>query len=216
MFKRRQKPSITRLFYAGDVHGSRVCWKKFVNAAAHYPADALVGARLRAARQAAGLTLAAVAAQAGLTKGFLSRLERDEVSPSVASLVTVCGVLGIGVGQLFEPPATSLVRAAEAPPINFGGQGVREVLLTAGAQRDLHVIRSVIQPGGRGGEELYSLACDVEVVHVLRGRLRLLLPGEVVELEAGDAFTMPGATPHTWLNPSAATCEVLRVLTPAP
>lgn len=31
-----------RLFYAGDVHGSRVCWKKFVNAAAHYPADALV------------------------------------------------------------------------------------------------------------------------------------------------------------------------------
>lgn len=42
MFRRRHKPSITRLFYAGDVHGSRVCWKKFVNAAAHYPADALV------------------------------------------------------------------------------------------------------------------------------------------------------------------------------
>jgi Icc-related predicted phosphoesterase len=42
MFKRRQKESIIRLFYAGDVHGSRVCWKKFVNAAAHYPADALV------------------------------------------------------------------------------------------------------------------------------------------------------------------------------
>jgi len=42
MFKRRQKTEVTRLFYAGDVHGSRVCWKKFVNAAAHYPADALV------------------------------------------------------------------------------------------------------------------------------------------------------------------------------
>jgi len=42
MFKRRQKQPITRLFYAGDVHGSRVCWKKFINAAAHYPADALV------------------------------------------------------------------------------------------------------------------------------------------------------------------------------
>jgi Icc-related predicted phosphoesterase len=42
MFKRRQKPPVTRLFYAGDVHGSRLCWKKFVNAAAHYPADALV------------------------------------------------------------------------------------------------------------------------------------------------------------------------------
>ena len=42
MFKRRQRMEITRLFYAGDVHGSRVCWKKFINAAAHYPADALV------------------------------------------------------------------------------------------------------------------------------------------------------------------------------
>lgn len=42
MFRRRQQAEITRLFYAGDVHGSRVCWKKFVNAAAHYPADVLV------------------------------------------------------------------------------------------------------------------------------------------------------------------------------
>jgi Icc-related predicted phosphoesterase len=42
MFRRRQKQSLTRIFYAGDVHGSRVCWKKFVNAAAHYPADVLV------------------------------------------------------------------------------------------------------------------------------------------------------------------------------
>jgi Icc-related predicted phosphoesterase len=42
MFRRRKDQSITRIFYAGDVHGSRVCWKKFINAAAHYPADALV------------------------------------------------------------------------------------------------------------------------------------------------------------------------------
>ena len=40
--KTSTKIRCTRLFYAGDVHGSRVCWKKFVNAAAHYPADALV------------------------------------------------------------------------------------------------------------------------------------------------------------------------------
>ncbi|HST68877.1 MAG TPA: hypothetical protein VLI94_04375 [Solirubrobacterales bacterium] len=42
MIRRRQKKEITRLFYAGDIHGSRLCWKKFVNAAAHYPADFLV------------------------------------------------------------------------------------------------------------------------------------------------------------------------------
>jgi Icc-related predicted phosphoesterase len=42
MFKRRSREQPLALFYAGDVHGSRVCWKKFVNAAAHYPAQALV------------------------------------------------------------------------------------------------------------------------------------------------------------------------------
>ncbi len=42
MLGRRHKGEVTRLFYAGDVHGSRLCWKKFVNAAAHYPADVLV------------------------------------------------------------------------------------------------------------------------------------------------------------------------------
>lgn len=42
MFKRQKKGEVTRVFYAGDVHGSRLCWKKFINAAAHYPADALV------------------------------------------------------------------------------------------------------------------------------------------------------------------------------
>jgi Icc-related predicted phosphoesterase len=42
MFRRRQTQDTMRLFYAGDVHGSRVCWKKFINAGAHYPAEALV------------------------------------------------------------------------------------------------------------------------------------------------------------------------------
>jgi transcriptional regulator with XRE-family HTH domain len=180
-------------------------------------AEPPIGARLRAARSSAGLTLAAVAVQSGLTKGFLSRLERDEVSPSVASLVAVCGVLGLRVGELFEPPDTSLVRAGEAPAINFGGEGVHEVLLTPGTQRSVQVIRSVVEPGGGGGAELYALDCDVEVVHVLNGRLRLDLPEESVELGPGDAFTLPGTTPHTWGNASSTeACEVLWTLVPAP
>src|SRR4051812_17979703 len=40
--RRRRRSRSLRLFYASDVHGSRVCWKKFINAAAHYPAEALI------------------------------------------------------------------------------------------------------------------------------------------------------------------------------
>jgi len=177
----------------------------------------LIGARLRAARQAGGLTLASVADAVGITKGFLSRLERDEVSPSVASLVAVCGALGLRVGDLFETPQTSLVRVGEAAAINFGGTDVHEVLLTPGTQRQLQAIHPYIAPGGGGGEELYSLDCEVELVFVLAGELRLDLAGETVRLFRGDAFTMPGQVPHTWSNPSATdSCEVLWVLVPAP
>lgn len=41
MFRKRPTRTL-RLYYAGDIHGSDVLWKKFINAAGHYGADALV------------------------------------------------------------------------------------------------------------------------------------------------------------------------------
>lgn len=176
-----------------------------------------IGGRLRAARQARGLTLEKVAEAAGLNKGFISRLERDEVSPSVASLVAVCEVLGIRIGEIFEPPLTQVVRAAEGRRINFGGSRVQEFLLTPGTQTQLQVIHSTIEPGGNGGDELYTLDCEIEFVYVVRGELKVDLSEETVLLATGDAFTFPGREPHTWANPrDDEECEVLWVLAPAP
>lgn len=181
------------------------------------PGGVPIGGRLRAARAARALTLDDVAGAAGLTKGFISRLERDEVSPSVASLVAVCEVLGIRVGELFESPATSVVRAAEGRRINFGGREVEEFLLTPTIQGDVQVIRSVMEPGGTGGDELYSLDCNTEFVYVVRGTLVVTLAAGSVHLSTGDAFTFPGREPHTWQNASdTEPCEVLWVLAPAP
>jgi transcriptional regulator with XRE-family HTH domain len=176
-----------------------------------------IGAKLRAARLARNLTLEQVAEAAGLTKGFVSRLERDAVSPSVASLVTVCEVLGLRVGALFDPPDTAIVRAGQGRAINFGGQATAEHLLTPGTQQQVEVIHAVLDGGGSGGAELYSLDCEVEFVYVISGRLEVVFVEEVVRLSAGDALTFPGHAPHTWRNASASRrCEVLWVLAPAP
>jgi Icc-related predicted phosphoesterase len=40
--RKRNKQSTPRIFFATDVHGSETCWRKFVNAAAAYKADALI------------------------------------------------------------------------------------------------------------------------------------------------------------------------------
>ena len=176
-----------------------------------------IGARLRAARQARSLTIAQVAESAGLTKGFVSRLERDDVSPSVASLVTVCEVLGLRVGELFDPPETAVIRAGQGRPINFGGTGTHEELITPGTQQALEIIHARIDPGGNGGADLYTLACDVECAYVIAGHLTVVLETEEEDLGPGDTMTFPGRTPHTWRNTSAEdTCEVLWVLAPAP
>jgi transcriptional regulator with XRE-family HTH domain len=112
-----------------------------------------IGRRLRAAREAQLLTLAELAAQCGLTKGFLSKVERDQAAPSVASLLRLCDALGLSIGELFDDAQDhDLVRDGEYPPINFGGEGMRESLLTPTRERRLQVIHSEIDPGGGSGD----------------------------------------------------------------
>jgi transcriptional regulator with XRE-family HTH domain len=163
------------------------------------------------------MTLRSVAEAAGLTTGFVSRLERDDASPSVASLVAVCDAIGLRVGDLFEPPQTAVVRADEGRPINFAAKHAQEYLLTSGTQQQLEVIHSVMEGGAHGGDDLYTLDCDTEFVYVMSGALQIELEHETVLLSTGDAMTFPGRTPHTWRNDSKThTCEVLWVLSPAP
>lgn len=176
-----------------------------------------IGGRLRATRLARGLTLGQVAGAAGLTEGFVSKLERDQVSPSVASLVAVCEALGLRVGELFEPPTSAIVRAGEGALINFGGVNAREYLLSPGSQSHIEVLHSIIDPLGSGGEELYALDTEIEFVYVLKGQFEVILGPTVHSLAVGDAITFRGREPHTWRNPSTSEpAEVLWVLSPAP
>ncbi|MBO9705877.1 MAG: cupin domain-containing protein [Arthrobacter sp.] len=174
-----------------------------------------IGSRIRAARKAQRMTIEQVAEVTGLTKGFLSRVERDLTSPSVASLVTLCQVLSVDIGDLFAATDVALTRADEAPKISFGGDGIVETLLTARSERRVQLLRGVIEPGGKGESELYSVDCDVDVLHVVKGRIVLILSNERYELSAGDTLSFPGREPHTWLNPTDEEVEVLWVLVPA-
>ncbi|MFC9461440.1 helix-turn-helix domain-containing protein [Streptomyces sp. NPDC056983] len=62
----------------------------------------LAGPRLREMRQDRGLTLAAVAESAGVTKGFLSLAERGKTQVSVPNLLRICEVLDVQPGSLFD------------------------------------------------------------------------------------------------------------------
>jgi transcriptional regulator with XRE-family HTH domain len=178
-------------------------------------APVAIGSRIRAARQSQRLTIEHVADATGLTKGFLSRVERDLTSPSVASLVTLCQVLSISVGDLFAVPETHLCRNNEGPRISLGGDGIVERLLTARSERRLQILSAVIEPRGKGESELYAVDCDVDVLHIISGELTLTMTQESYHLKAGDTLSFPGREPHTWQNHTDAPVEALWILVPA-
>jgi transcriptional regulator with XRE-family HTH domain len=175
-----------------------------------------IGAQLKAARLAARMSMADVAEKAGLTKGFVSKLERDLVNVSVASLIRLCEALGVSVGSLFQASRGEVVRRGAYPPINFGGQRISEYLLTPSSEKRMQAILSDIQPGGGSGDEPYSLPADVEFVFVLAGELEMTIAGEPVTLGPGDAFTFPATTERTFRAASGQDpVQVLWVFAPA-
>lgn len=173
-----------------------------------------IGAKLRSSRVAQGLTLEQLAQASGLTKGFLSRIERDDTMPSVPTLVQICHALSLPVGALFEEPDVQHVTLDAAPRINMGGVGADERLVTPRAEERVQVLRSTVEPHGSGGEELYTVSCAVESLHVISGEVTVSFADRQARLEAGDTVTFPGITPHTW-SAGAAGAEMVWILVPA-
>ena len=173
-----------------------------------------IGARLRASRNAQRLTLEQLAQASGLTKGFLSRVERDDTMPSVPALVQICQALSLPVGSLFEEPDVQLVRFADAPRINMGGTGADERLVTPRSEETMQVLRSSLAPDAHGGEKLYTVSSKAEALHVISGTIEVIFADRTLSLGPGDTVTMPGSTPHSW-SAGPAGAEVVWLLVPA-
>jgi len=178
--------------------------------------ELLIGQRLRDARMGRGLTLRAVAGRAGVTESFLSQVERDVASPSIATLRRIAVALGMSIGAILDEdaPRGGLVRAAERRVVHYPGLGARDEFLTDGANARLQVIVSSIEPGGGTGPEAYAHESDEECLVVLEGRLELWVGDSHYELEEGDAIRYPSRVPHRNTNPGPGPARILFVLTP--
>lgn len=171
----------------------------------------MVGGRLREARQGLGMTLEDVARAAGLTKSFVSAVERGETSPSIGSLYRLCEVLGISVAALFETapgPETNVVRRADVRGVSFGGEGVENLVLSPRAERRAQVIETRVAPRGSPGPEPWSHSGDLIIATVLDGSLEFRFEKYRTLLQAGDTISYSPADRHSWGNPSDDTPAV--------
>jgi transcriptional regulator with XRE-family HTH domain len=176
-----------------------------------------VGARVRSLRRERGLTIEQLAAATGLTKGFISQLERDRTAPSLSSIARICDALGVALSRIFEPePAPALVRRSERTRLESGTASENHLLSSRDEAR-FQAIESLLAPGATAGDELSSLPGEMEFVYVLEGSLELQVGEERHVLEEGDALTYPLAKPHTWRNGSQTrSARILWVAVPNP
>jgi quercetin dioxygenase-like cupin family protein len=171
----------------------------------------LVGGRLREARQGLAMTLDDVAHQAGLTKSFVSAVERGETSLSIGSLYSICEVLCVPVATLFETapaPESNVVRRADVRGVSFGGEGVENLVLSPRGERRAQVIETHVAPGGSPGPEPWSHSGDLIIATILEGALEFRFEDHATTLQAGDTIAYSPADPHTWGNPSDDTPAV--------
>ena len=178
--------------------------------------DLELGSRIRALRKARRRTLRQVAARAGVTESFLSQVERDVTSPSIATVQRIARALDLSIAQLFaeEPASGRVVRREARRRVEYPGLQAVDEFLTANMAGRLQVILSTIEPGGGTGEEPYTHESDEEVVIILAGVLDLWVGDEHHVLREGDAITFPSRLPHWNMNRGDEPASVLFCLTP--
>jgi transcriptional regulator with XRE-family HTH domain len=174
------------------------------------------GPRIRSLRQARQVTLRELAEKAGVTESFLSQVEREVTSPSIASVQRIARALDLGIADLFvdDVPLGRVVRRAERSRIVFPGLNATDEFLTAGRNGRIQVILTTIEAGGGTGDEAYTHESDEEVVIVLEGRLDLWVGEEHHILEEGDTITHSSRQPHHNRNPGPGRAVVLFCSTP--
>lgn len=171
-----------------------------------------IGGHLRQLRARRGLSLAQVAQAVGISVGFLSAMERSQMSGSVGTLRKLARFYKTNILDFFDANGTNSrqVKPSERKVLE-AGRGVRMELLAWGnTVMEPHLFR--VAPEAGSGES-YSHEGE-EFIYVLRGDLEIAVEGEEYHLKPGDSFYFESSTAHRWKNPGRKETFVLWVNTP--
>jgi DNA-binding transcriptional MerR regulator/mannose-6-phosphate isomerase-like protein (cupin superfamily) len=171
-----------------------------------------IGSHLRRLRAKRRLSLAQVARTVGISVGFLSALERSQMSASVGTLRKLARFYKTNILDFFDATgASSRQVRPEQRKVLEAGPGVQMELLAWGnTVMEPHLFR-VAPKAGSGDSYTHE---GEEFLYVLRGELAITVEKEEYRLKAGDSFYFESATPHHWKNPGQAETWVLWVNTP--
>jgi len=180
-------------------------------------ADVRVGRRVRALRLERRLSLAELAARAGISIGALSQIERGMSSLRVRVIWPLAAALDVEPSALIpdgDDAGNDLycVRAGRRKSVPVRSEGIaKELLSPPGAA--LTGLMVTVEPGG--GTDAY-VHPGHEFGIVLSGALELSVDAASYALREGDSFAFKSTLPHAFRNTGSEPCVILWVNTSKP
>jgi transcriptional regulator with XRE-family HTH domain len=164
-----------------------------------------VGPRVRALREAMGLSLRDLAERSGVGAQTLSQVERGETSPTLASAAKIASGLELTLSQLLrldEGQHVAVSRASERRHYDRGGHRIDEMTPPMPGQRadvSLHFLEPGSTTGGRTDPPMHEPGSR-ETAVVLAGTRALVVDGSRYDLQEGDSVTFDADLPHHFEN----------------
>jgi transcriptional regulator with XRE-family HTH domain len=167
-----------------------------------------LGRIIRAHRSERGLSLGALAREAGLSKSSLARIEADGGNPSVETLWRLSRALGLPLGDLLEDTAAPRVRSipARSATAMEADSGMTGWLVHSEGRPRRTELFELHFPSPIDHEGTPHLPGTEELVVCTAGRMAVGPVGDEVELAAGDAVVFEADVAHRYraLEPARA------------
>jgi len=175
---------------------------------------AAFGERLRGARRARGWAIDRLAAESGVSRAMISKIERGESSPTAVVLGKLSAALELSVSELLAPPAdrpSAVRRAADIPKWLDPGTGyLRRQVSTPGFPAA--VTEVTLPAGARVPYPAGAYAFIAQLIWVLGGQLTLADGPATHVLAPGDTFELGEPRPREFRNEAGADCRYLVIV----
>lgn len=172
-----------------------------------------LGKKIKRMRNQKGLTQSELADRCELTKGYISQLENDLNSPSIATLTDILAALGSNLAEFFQEEKEEKIVFSKKEFIEKDSEGVFWRWLIPNAQKNM------MEPVLVELDESVETAGDIphegeEFGYVLEGKIAILLGNKRYVCKKGEAFYYPANKPHSIVNQGKNKAKFLWISTP--
>jgi transcriptional regulator with XRE-family HTH domain len=188
-------------------------------------AEAGLAERMLALRTSRGLSLNQLADRCGLTKSFLSKVERKAAVPSITTAIKVSKALGVRVSHLLgeadDDSAILVVRKNAGDSFVTGTAGVRNTHQALAAGRSVKKMEPFLlrpsqsyDPSVYDSDRLFSVAGE-HFCFVLSGVIEIEFQDRIVRLNEGDSIYFNSDLIHKTRSAGETQGELLVIVAPA-